>query len=86
MNEYVKRNQRWINPFFACLVLSAAPVLMAIIDPSVKLPGWISTVGLILGGLSAGIGAAITETMSAKIVRFLGSALAISVTLVSVFR
>lgn len=85
MNEYVKRNQLWLYPLLAGLVLSATPVLVKVIDPSIKLPDWIGMLGLIVAGLCTGIGAAITETRTAKIVKFLGFAFAISVILFAIF-
>lgn len=47
---------------------------------------WLPAIGLIVAGLGAGIGAMFTETTSAYIVRFVGTAAGFAVILHSVVR
>jgi len=87
MNEYYKRNQRWINPFLGGAMVAIAPILLSVIiapTPS-PLPGWLTTAGLVLAGFAAGLGAAITDTSSARAIRFIGTAFAAAVLLYAIF-
>lgn len=87
MNDYYKRNQRWINPFLSGAMLAISPILLGIIAapaPS-PLPGWMTTAGLTFAGLTAGLGAAVTDTSSARAMRFIGTAFAAAVILHAIF-
>jgi len=74
--NYFERNQRWLAPLMAILVLSTTPLLMGIIGaadgPAFEPPKWmilLSQVGIALGCFSAGLGAAFTNTLSADIIK-----------------
>ncbi len=61
------------------MIASGAVMLKAVAaatpDPSAAtLPSWLPIAGLALAGFGAGIGAMLTDTISAHIVRFVGTA------------
>lgn len=87
MNGCYKRNQRWINPFVGGAMLGLAPILHSVIiapAPS-PLPGWVVSAALAFAGLAAGLGAAITNTTSARAIRFIGTALAAAAILHAIY-
>lgn len=87
MSHYFERNRLWLNALLAGFIISVAPLLLAIVDPTVavSLPKWINVTALILSGFGVGLGAMLTDTSSAKVVRFLGSAFAIAVIAYNIF-
>lgn len=86
MNAYFERNKLWINPFFGCMILAAGPLILSTFPISSPIPQWLTNVGLAVGGIAAGVGAMFTDTASARIVRFVGSAFGAAVILYSVTR
>lgn len=78
---YFHRNRRWLIPVIAAAIFACIPELLALTtsSPAVLYPGWVTLIVLVL--LSANLGYALmtTHTRSAKMFRYLGSAVAIAV-------
>lgn len=68
MQNFYKENQKWITPALAMLLAVLAPSVAALTGTSILLPSWFFSLVLILGMLSAGYGAYITNTLAARIV------------------
>lgn len=87
MTAYFEENNLWLNPMFAGLIILIVPTLVSIIQPALlaQIPKWIQPVGIALSGLGTGIGAYLTDTPSARIFRFLGSASAVGALLTLIF-
>jgi hypothetical protein len=87
MNYYFERNQRWLKPVFGGLVTAISPILMQVIagPTGSPLPVWLPFVGLAIAGFGAGLGAMFTDTTSAHIARFVGTAAGFAVILHSIF-
>lgn len=88
MKEYFARNRLWITPWIGgSLAATISVLLQAMGGPNVgTLPGWLPLVPFSFGTLGATIGAAHTNTTSANLVRFVGSAEVFAAVLYSMFR
>lgn len=87
MNQYFVRNGLWIKCMIGGLMIAMVPLLLMTIDAALltQIPKWLPPVGLSLACFGTGIGAIFTDTKSAKIVRFVGSAAGLAVILALVF-
>lgn len=85
--NYFEQNKKWLMPLMAGFMIAMSPVLLAVIDASKAqlLPKWYFVLVIALTGLSVGLGAQLTDTLSAKIVRFFGLALSLSVIALYIF-
>lgn len=85
MNNFVKENQKWIAPTLAMLIVAMVPSVAAMSGNSILLPSWFISLALILGMLSAGYGAYITDTLAARIFRIVMPAILLSFVLYRFF-
>lgn len=89
--NYFERNRRWLVPAMGGFMIAAGAGMLNVIagkspDPSVAtLPSWMPIAGLAIGGFGAGIGAMLTDTASARIMRLIGTAGACAVLLHAIF-
>lgn len=88
MKHYFAKNRLWITPAIGGFLAAAVPaLLLAIGGPNVDtLPGWLPLVPLSFGVIGTIIGAVHTDTTSAGLVRFVGSAAVFAALLYSIFR
>lgn len=92
MMNYFERNRRWLIPAMGGFMIAAGAVMLKVVagtspDPSVAtLPSWMPVAGLAIAGFGAGIGAMLTDTASAHIMRFVGTAGACAVLLHAIFK
>lgn len=70
--SYLDRNLKWLSPLFAILVLLLTPELLEIAHSSLSIPASLQHIGIALALLLGAIGASLTDTISAKLVRALG--------------
>ncbi|MWL91747.1 MULTISPECIES: hypothetical protein [Cupriavidus] len=70
--SYLDRNLKWLFPLFAILVLLLTPELLEIAHSSLSIPASLQHIGIAFAFLLGGIGATLTDTISAKLVRVLG--------------
>ncbi len=81
MRTYINRNRRWLSAVIAGAVFVGLPELAAVFISSltVTFPVWLNLLVLVI--LSGYLGYALmtTPTRSAKIIRYLGSAVAIAI-------
>lgn len=88
MNDYMQRNRRWIKPALVGMMLASAALMVRIIELKAgasHVPSWVAPVGIVISGFGAGLGAMFTDTTSAYIVRFIGTAAGFAAVLQSVF-
>jgi hypothetical protein len=76
--NYYRRNQRWLNPLIAVVILAAWRPLLSSLDEAVvnqalkAEPAWVTSLtwpSAFLGVVAVGFGAALTETLSAEILK-----------------
>lgn len=72
--DYMDRNRRWLSPIIGGVLVAAGPALFTAAHIPLSLPEWVTTAGVAIAGLAAGVGATLTDTISARLVRFLGTA------------
>ena len=68
---YMDRNGGWIRPLFAAVVVLIAYVQLQVLPDGPWLPGWAYFAIAGIACCISGIYAALTDTLSARIVRFL---------------
>jgi hypothetical protein len=87
MYEYLSRNAKWLRPAAVTLVAVAVPALAATIDPKLaaSFPTWIAPIAAVLGCFGVGLGAAMTDTFSASLVRILGFGACAVILLATIF-
>jgi len=85
MNQYMKENIKWITPVLGMFFVVMSPVLAAMSGAPLPIPSWLVPAAIGMGMLGAGYGAAITDTMSARIVRFVIPALLLSIVAFKIF-
>lgn len=85
--EYLSRNSTWLRPAAGTLVAVAAPALVASIYPKLAayLPAWIVPTAAVLGCFGVGLGAVMTDTFSASLVRILGFGASAVILLATIF-
>lgn len=85
--EYLSRNAPWIRPMAATLMVVAAPALVTMVNPvlAAALPSAVLAAVAMLGCFGIGLGAAMTDTVSALLVRVLGFGACAGILLVNVF-
>lgn len=77
VEKYFERNRRWLVPMLCGLIIAGSSTMLLVIDPELgDRLSWLSVLGFVLAGLSAGFGVAVTDTLSARLlasVAFLGT-------------
>lgn len=88
MKSYFERNQRWLKPTFGGLMIAMGAIIVLVMggQNADTVPAWLPAVGLVVAGFGAGLGAMFTDTTSAYIVRFVGTAAGFAVILNAIFR
>lgn len=86
--DYFSRNARWLRPAAGALVAIAAPTLAVHVAPSAaaQIPSWAIPTATVLGALGVSLGAFLTDTTSAAVIRVVGLGAAIGSLLYFVFR
>jgi protein-S-isoprenylcysteine O-methyltransferase Ste14 len=84
---YFHRNKRWLLAAMGTALVVVAPMLASVIDPTVGelAPEGLVFVGLVCGAFSIGIGASMTDTASARVVRVLGFGVAVGALMAKLF-
>lgn len=87
MIKYIERNQLWIIALIGGMIIGITPLILATLGTNTdfSIPKWVSPLGLTLAGVGTGFGAMLTDTASAKVVRYVGSAFAVAVILYQFF-
>lgn len=85
--EYLSRNAAWLRPSAATLMVVAVPALVTMVNPvlAAGLPSGVVAAAAMLGCFGVGLGAAMTDTASALLVRVLGFGACAGILLVHVF-
>lgn len=84
--SYFSRNQRWLQPAIAGLILLLAPFLVASFsNEPLPFPAWLPKIAAALAFVLAGIFAAMCETFSALVVRILAQIVAVTLLVWSIF-
>ena len=86
MGEYIERNVNWLLPLLAGLVLAASPIMLEMMEIKNPIPAWVSLVIASIGFFISGIKSCFTDTLSAKIMRFLAGVFAIGMVMLMVYR
>jgi hypothetical protein len=91
LTDYITRNAMWLRPAVATLLVCVFRVAQAGIDPQLAaaLPSWLtpaSSVASVAGAAAVGLGASMTDTTSAAIVRIVGFGAALGLMLLYMFR
>lgn len=88
MKKYFEKNRLWMPPAIGGFLAATIPVLLQVIGgPKVgTLPGWLPLVPVSFGALGAFVGAMHTDTTSANMVRFAGSAVIFAAILYAMFK
>lgn len=84
--DYLTRNGAWLRPAAGTLLVLAPTYLMPQLGVPLDLPAWLPLVGCVLGGVGTGLGAAMTNTLSAVVMRFVGFGLGIAVVVSALLR
>lgn len=71
LEQYVQRNSAWLMPLVAGLILATAPLMLEMVTDKQPLPSWASVAAAGIGFCCSGVGAAFTNTFSAKIIKLL---------------
>lgn len=74
MTEYIKRNHRWITPLLFGLFVVGGGTFINALPGAVSVPRWLLAVVGVLACVTSGMGAARTQTTSARLLWFVGSA------------
>lgn len=75
-SSYIVRNEAWLKPFIACLIVASGPKIMQVVDPELSASaegswvGWLTVIGLSLGGACLGYGLTKAQTLTARMVLF----------------
>lgn len=85
MNEYFDKNRRWLNPVIAGFIVCMTPLILSTIGQATPIPLWVSKAAFVLSVFLAGFGAMMTDTTSAKVIRYVGFSLGIGGLLYFVF-
>ena len=83
-DTYLNRNLPWIMPAFATLVLGTTPALIDMLGITLPLPNWLPVAGAVLGCFLTGLRAVFVDTVSARIILFLGTGLSIGIIVAAV--
>ncbi|EBK7711165.1 hypothetical protein DT728_23220 [Salmonella enterica] len=73
LEQYVQRNSGWLMPLIAGLILATAPLMLEMVTDKQPIPSWASVAAACIGFCCAGVGAAFTDTLSAKIIKLLAA-------------
>lgn len=86
IERYVQRNSAWLFPFIAGLILATAPLLVDVVGDKKLLPAWAPVAAACIGFCVSGIGAAFTNTFSAKIIKLLVGVFAVVMVIMIVIK
>lgn len=82
-DNYMARNIRWISPFGVAIMVLITSIALQEVGLPLPVPNWIPVVIAIVGFCISGFYVVITDTISAKIMRFL--IICITVVLIGAF-
>ncbi|ECC1675606.1 hypothetical protein FNX24_21635 [Salmonella enterica] len=85
-DEYVVRNRAWILPLLGGLLISVSTIALEIVTGSAPIPVWVSLTIACLGFFASGIGAAFTDTFSARIVKTFAVILLITILILMIYK
>nr|WP_181726332.1 hypothetical protein [Klebsiella pneumoniae]QIS32214.1 hypothetical protein [Klebsiella pneumoniae] len=86
LERNVQRNSAWLFPFIAGLILATAPLMLEMITDKNPLPAWAPVAAACIGFCASGIGAAFTNTLSAKIIKLLVGVFAVVMVIMIVIK
>lgn len=81
--SYFSRNQRWLVPALLGFILLTMPMVLRMFALPMTLPGWLFSAGGVGCGLLVGFAAMNVDTLSAKVVRLAGLAIALLISIYS---
>jgi hypothetical protein len=82
---YLDRNSPWLIPLLLSLVLITTPALTEVLGIQIAQPKWLPIAGAILGFFLAGLSSMFVDTVSARIVRLVGTGLGIAMIAAAIF-
>lgn len=84
--SYYGRNQRWLQPAIAGLILLLGPFLVvSLTNEPMPIPAWLPKIAAAFAFVLSGVFAALCETFSALVVRILAQIVAITLLMWAIF-
>lgn len=83
--SYLDRNSAWLMPAFGTLVLTTTPALVDMLGIALPIPSWLPVASAVLGSFLTGFRSMFVDTISARIVRFVGNGLGIGIIVAAIF-
>lgn len=85
-DHYFDRNLPWLMPAFMTLMFVITPALADMLGIKLPLPNWLPFAGAIVGSFLTGLRSMFVDTVSARIVRLVGTGLGVGILLVAILR